>query len=201
MYRLIAIGLSLMATSFVLAGCAGMRTVDSDVVSYSQWPAERKPTTYTFERLPSQQVNAAQQDSLEAAARDALAKAGFTEAADPKTADVSIQLGARINRYDRSPWDDPFWWRGGLYYSRFHRHGWWGPGLGMSYDSPRYAREVAVLIRDRKTGQPLYESRASNESLSSGDSATVAAMFEAALKDFPQTAVNPRRVSIQLSQQ
>jgi predicted small secreted protein len=201
MNRLIAIAMSLMATSFVLAGCAGLRTVDSDVSSYSQWPAGRKPTTYAFERLPSQQAHPAQQDSLEAAARDALTKAGFTEANDPKTADVAVQLGARIHRYDRSPWDDPFLWRGSLHYSRFHRHGFWGPGLGLGYDAPRYTREVAVLIRDRKTGQVLYESRASNESLSSGDSQTIAAMFEAALKDFPQTAVNPRRVSIQLEKQ
>jgi len=197
MNKLISIAFSLLATGFVLTGCAGVRTVDSDVNSYSQWPAGRKPSNYAFERLPSQQAQPQVQDSLEAAARDALAKAGFTEATNPSTADVTVQLGARINRYDRSPWEDPFWFRGPYWHS--HRYGWWGPGLGPYYAAPRYEREVAVLIRDRKTGQPLYESRASNESLSSGDSATLAAMYEAALKDFPQTAVNPRRVSVQLS--
>jgi predicted small secreted protein len=198
MNKLIAIALSLLATSFVLTGCAGMRTVYSDVNSYSQWPAGRKPTTYAFERLPSQQAQPGVQDSLEAAARDALGKAGFTEATSANNADVTVQLGARINRYDRSPWDDPFWWHGGLHYWHPYRYGWWGPGLGLHYASPRYEREVAVLIRDRKTGQPLYESRASNESITSGDTATFAAMFEAALKDFPQAAVNPRRVAVQL---
>jgi len=197
MIKVFAIALSLLATGFV-AGCAGIRTVDSDVSSYTQWPADRKPTTYAFERLPSQQAQPQIQDSLEAAARDALAKAGFTEAASASSADVTVQVGARINRYDRSPWDDPFWWRGGPYWHP-HRLGWWGPGLGMNYSAPRYEREVALLIRDRKTGQALYEARASNESISSGDSATLAAMFEAALKDFPQAAVNPRRVSVQLS--
>jgi len=199
MSKLIAIVLSLLATSLVLTGCAGLRTIDSDVNSYSQWPAGRKPSTYAFERLPSQQAQPQVQDSLEAAARDALAKAGFTEAANQSTADVTVQLGARINRYDRSPWEDPFWFRGPYWHP--HRFGWWGPGFGPYYASPRYEREVAVLIRDRKSGQALYESRASNESLTSGDSATFAAMFEAALKDFPQTAVNPRRVSVQLSGQ
>ncbi len=198
MNKLIAVALSLLTTSFVLTGCAGMRTVYSDVNSYSQWPAARKPSTYAFERLPSQQAQPAVQDSLEAAARDALTKAGFTEAANGSAADVSVQLGARINRYDRSPWDDPFWWHGGRHYWHPYRYGWWGPGFGPYYSSPRYEREVAVLIRDRKTGQPLYESRASNESITSGDSETFAAMFEAALKDFPQAAVNPRRVAVQL---
>jgi hypothetical protein len=201
MNKLIAITLPLLTAGFVLAGCAGIHTVDSDVNSYSQWPAGRKPTSYAFERLPSQQAQPQVQDTLEAAARDALVKAGFSEAADPSSADVTVQLGARINRYDRSPWDDPFWLHGGLHYWHPYRYGWWGPGLGLNYSAPRYAREVAVLIRDRKTGQPLYESRASNESLTSGDSAVFAAMFEAALKDFPQTAVNPRRVSVQVSRQ
>jgi predicted small secreted protein len=194
-----AVALSLLAASFVLTGCAGMRTVYSDVNSYSQWPADRKPATYAFERLPSQQAQPGVQDALEAAARDALAKAGFTEAANGSTADVSVQLAVRINRYDYWGWDDPFWWHGGRYYWHPYRYGWWGPGFGPHYYwSPRYEREVAVLIRDRKTGQPLYESRARNESLTSGDSATMAAMFEAALKDFPQAAVNPRRVVVQL---
>jgi hypothetical protein len=71
----------------------------------------------------------------------------------------------------------------------------------MVADTPRYEREVAVLMRDRRTGQVLYETRASNESLSGGDGTTFAAMFEAALKDFPQPAVNPRRVSIPLAKQ
>jgi hypothetical protein len=54
------------------------------------------------------------------------------------------------------------------------------------------------MIRDRKTGQVLYESRAANEGLTGPDGATFAAMFEAALRDFPQPAVNPRRVSVPL---
>lgn len=189
--------LPLLLAPLALAGCAGLNSIDSDVSSYSQWPAGRAPGRYVFERLPSQRAHESQQQMLEAAARDALAHAGFTEAPDAASADVQVQVGARLQRYDPSPWADPFWYRWGGW--GWPRHGgWWGPPP-MLMDSPRYEREVAVLIRDRRDGQVLYETRAANESLSPGNGATYAAMFEAALKDFPQPAVNPRRVSIPLA--
>jgi hypothetical protein len=189
--------IALLSLVAALTACAGMNTIDSDVSTFSQWPAERKPSTYAFERLPSQQARAQEQAELEAMARPALATAGFTEVADAKTADVTVQIGARISRTDRSPYDDPFWWRGGLYYSRWGRP-YWGPSFAMTYESPRYDREVAVLIRDRPTGQPLYEARASSDGLSSGGAQLLGAMFLAAMKDFPLNGINPRRVTVQL---
>jgi hypothetical protein len=184
----------------VLSGCAAMDSVVSDVSSYSHWPAERKPTTYSFERLPSQQANPRNQEILETAARDALASLGFTEASDAGSSDVLVQLSGRVTRYDPPLWNDPFFYPGAW-------GPWWGPGwgwhsgIGMRHDFPRYDHEVAVLIRDRRTGQSLYETRASNGSIASADARTWAAMFEAALKDFPQAAVNPRRISIPLDPQ
>ena len=79
-----------LIAALVLAGCAGMNSVVSDVSSYSQWPAARAPGSYVFERLPSQQAKAPLQDTLEAAARDALAHACFTEAKDAQSADVQV---------------------------------------------------------------------------------------------------------------
>lgn len=187
-----------LALAAALGGCASMNNVDNEVSTYSQWPAARKPSTFAFERLPSQQARPQEQGDLEAAARPALLAAGFQEVSDPKAADTTVQVGVRVSRTDRGFYDDPFWWRGGLYYSRFGRP-YWGPGFGMMYDSPRYDREVAVLIRDRQSGQPLYEARAASDGLSSGNTALLAAMFRAALKDFPQTGINPRRVSIPLA--
>jgi hypothetical protein len=191
-------GLALFAALLLLAGCASLNSLASDVNSYSHWPAGRQPSSYVFERLPSQQANPQQQDALEAAARDALMQAGFSEAADGSSADVSVQVSARFTRQDYGYYDDPFYWRGSMWYGRGFGH-WWGPGFGLSYQSPRYEREVSMLIRDRKSGDVLYETRASNDGLSSGDSETLAAMFAAALKDFPQTAVNPRRVTVPLA--
>jgi hypothetical protein len=191
--------LTLLAAG-LFAGCAAMNNLDADVSSYGTWPAGRAPGSFAFERLPSQQAHGERQAQLETAARGALERAGFTQAADPAAADVTVQLGARVTRYDTSPWDDPFWWRwSGLHW---RHHGWYpGPyAFGGPYGaSPRYDREVAVLIRDRRSGAPLYEARAVSDGYSAGDTSVLGAMFEAALKDFPTPAVSPRKVVVPLA--
>jgi len=191
--------LGLLAAALALSGCAALNSVSSDVSSFGEWPADRRPGSYAFERLPSQQANAAGTQALEQAAAGALKKAGFTPVASGQEPDVLVQVGARVGRADVQPWADPIWWRGGFGY---YRHGpWGGPrwGLGMNFDAARYEREVALLIRDRASGKPLFEARASNEGNSStAGSATLAAMSEAALMDFPRLGMNPRRVLVQL---
>ena len=189
----------LLAATVALSGCAAMNSVSSDVSSFGEWPAGRKAGSYAFERLPSQQSRAAETEALENAAMGALAKAGFTRAAAGQEPEVLVQVGARVGRTDTYPWADPIWWRGSFGYYRYGP--WFGPrwGLGMQFDATRYEREVAVLIRDRASGKPLFEARASNESSSSSaGSATLAAMFEAALMDFPRLGMNPRRVVVPL---
>lgn len=190
----------LLAATVALSGCAAMNSVSSDVSSFGEWPADRKAGSYAFERLPSQQSRAAETEALENAARPALAKAGFTPVAAGQEPDVLVQVGARVGRTDTYPWADPIWWRGSFGYYRYGP--WFGPrwGLGMQFDATRYEREVAVLIRDRASGKPLFEARASNESSSSSaGSATLSAMFAAALMDFPRLGMNPRRVVVPLA--
>ena len=191
--------LAASAMAAMLAGCAGLSTLSSEVASYGEWPQGQDPGTYAFERLPSQQARAQQQDALEAAARPALEAAGFKPAPAGSEPQVLVQVGARVTLADRSPWDDPLWWPGSFGYWRYGP--WPGPSwrLGLRMDSPRYDREVAVLLRDRATGKPVYESRASNDGYSMGNAALLAAMFAAALRDFPATGLNPRTVVVPLA--
>ena len=191
--------LAASATAAMLASCAGVSTLSSEVASYGEWPQGQAPGTYAFERLPSQQARARQQDALEAAARPALEAAGFKPAPARSEPQVLVQVGARVTLADRSPWDDPLWWPGSFGYWRYGP--WPGPSwrLGLRMDSPRYDREVAVLLRDRATGKPVYESRASNDGYSMGNAALLAAMFAAALRDFPATGLNPRTVVVPLA--
>lgn len=187
------------SAALVLAGCAAMNSVTSEVSSFGEWPAGRAPGTYSFDRLPSQQQRAAEADALEAAAKPALEKAGFKPAAAGAAPDVTVQVGSRMTRTDYGPWHDPMWWHGGFGYWR--RGPWIGPSWSMSmYASPpRYDREVAVLIRDRASGKPLFEARASNETGSALSPTVAAAMFQAALMDFPKTGLNPRRINVPLT--
>jgi uncharacterized protein DUF4136 len=185
----------------LLAACASMNTLRSEIASYGDWPAARTPGTYSFERLPSQQQRPEMQQRLEDAAHAALEAAGFAAAAPGAQPDVLVQLGARITRYDRSPWDDPLWWRGG--FGPWRTRPWAGPYPARWgwYGEPSryYDREVALLLRDRNSGAPLYEARASSEGYSSGGDEVLGAMFRAALADFPKSGGVPHSVSVPLA--
>ena len=189
--------LSLLIAAVSLAGCASLNSLTSEVSSYSQWPADRKPGSYAFERLPSQQTRPEQQQMLEDSARPALEAAGFTPAADGKESEYIVALGARVNATEQY-YDDPFWWRGGLYSHRFSRP-WPYYGIGFGIPTTTYEREVALLIRERKSGQPLYDTRATNDGGSPSIQSLLPAMFEAAMKDFPAGSVTPRQVTTEIT--
>jgi hypothetical protein len=93
----------LVAAAGMLTACASFNSVNAEVASYGSWPSQRKPGTYAFERLPSQQARADAQQRLEDAAHPALAAAGFVAAPPGATPDVLVQVGARITRTERSP--------------------------------------------------------------------------------------------------
>jgi hypothetical protein len=198
--------MSLAAAAGLLAACAALNTVTSEVATYGDWPAGRAPGRYAFERLPSQQAQPQRQAELEASAARALEKAGFAPASEAAQADVIVQIGARLTRIEVSPWDDPLWWRWGPGYWRSPA---WRPARASLYSpywslradwGTRYERNVAVLLRDRSSGTPLYEAHAQTDGATMGSAALLAAMFEAALTDFPAAgAKNPRSVSVTLA--
>jgi hypothetical protein len=199
-----------LAGAALLSGCAALRSVDTSVATFGAWPAGMAPGTYAFDRLPSQQANPARQQSLENAAAQALAQAGFRPAVDGAKPAVMVQVGARIERFEQAPWDDPFWWGGPR---RFGYAGWvgpgpwgpWGPyglrrGIWAPFPSEPdiYLHEVALLIRDAATGKALYETRASTDGYSSGGDRLLAAMFDASMKDFPRADDKPHSVRVPL---
>lgn len=197
--RVVMGAVALGGAAWGLAGCAGVGTLRCEVASFGEWPAGRKPGSYAFDRLPSQQAQPQAQESLEAAASPALHAAGFTAVSPEAAPELLVQLGARITRTDLSPWDDPLWWHGG--FGRWRHGPWVGPSwrLGLRSELPRYEREAALLIRDGQSGRPLFEARVSNDSPGVGHHRALRAMFDAALKDFPTTTgPKPRTVVVAL---
>jgi hypothetical protein len=193
---------ALAAALAVLSGCASLNQITSEVSSFGQWPPARPAGGYFIERLPSQAAPSGPTSTLttlEAAAHGALQAAGFRQAASLETADVVVQIGARVTRYDISPWADPLWWRWGPRY-------WRGPAwTGQRFYSmppgwrtaPPPDREVAVLLRDRATSVPLWEARAVSSGIST-DVAVFQAMFSAALSDFPSARPQAHDVTVTL---
>lgn len=196
MRRQLFIALGLVAV-LAVGGCATQ--ISSDVSTFGSWPADRQPDTYVFERLPSQQDQPDQQ-RMEDAARSAIESAGFKPAPDAQTADVVVLLGMRVTASYFSPFDDPIWWGGGLYHPRFGRAGFVGFGGGFGLDDTlrRYVREVSVLIRDRKSGRVVYETRASSDGVLQLTPALLTAMFQAAMTPFPGTDEKSRSVTTPL---
>jgi hypothetical protein len=202
MRRLLAVA----SIALMLGACASFNTLNSEVSTYGNWPADRQPASFVFERLPSQQAHPERRQQLEDAARGALEAAGFRAVADANDAQYLMQVGARVVSTDPWIYNDPLFWRGGWRHGRFGRPGFWGPGWGPGwgwgwgpYDTPTYEREVALLIRDRKTGALLYEARASNTGPSAAIDYLLPAMFDAALKSFPNADPNPRQVTTPIS--
>lgn len=196
MRRWIAAALATLLLA-ALGGCAVLNTVYADLSTWGDWPAGRSGGSYAFDRLPSQQSDPQAADRLEAAARPALEKAGLRPVAAGEKPDLLVQLALRTTRSAFDPWDDPLWWRGGFGH---YRLGWGGPmwALGARWDSPRYERQVALLLRDAASGKPLFEARAANEGSTGASDAVLQALFQATLIDFPRHGSNPRTVRIAL---
>ncbi len=198
----VAAALAGVGAAVLLSGCAGLQEVTSTVNSFGQWPEGRQPGAYVFERLPSQQNHPDLQDRLEAAARPALAAAGFTPATEPQQAAVSVQVSSQLNVAQRPVYADPFWGPYPYGYPATGVGAWWGTGLrgglsmSMRFEPPLVRMQVDVLIRDRHNNQVLYETHAVHDRLGAADPALYPYLFEAALKDFPRQAVNPRTVTV-----
>ena len=187
------ITLPLLCAALWLTGCASTRLVDSDVQSFSQLAGAPARATYSFERLPSQQAQGAQQSAVEDQARLALAKVGLRQ--DSVAPFYRVQAHARIDLQAYPDyWDGPGWGWGGWGGGR----GFYG-GLSMRFPPPTlYRREVGLILREAATGNVVYETRAVHEGVWTDNPAVFAAMFDAALNGFPTPPTGPRRIVLEI---
>lgn len=193
----------------LLAGCSGMRVVDSDVTSFAQWPgAAPEPAqaaTYRFERLPSQSVGAPagllSQDELETMTRMALARYGLVN--NPTAPALNVQVGAstrEVRRYNNG-FGPAF--GGGVSLGTGTAGSFIGlsfplGGMGGLYDSPSYLHELSVVMRDARSNAVVYETRASHTGIWGDTRAIYPAMLDAALQGFPRPPLGTRRVNVEI---
>jgi hypothetical protein len=188
-----------------LSGCASMRLIDSDVISVPAVPAgmSLQGATYRFERLPSQ-ANNPEAGMAEQQAQAAMTAVGLVR--DDAGAQLSVMVGFSGNSYLADPWGRPLGpgWSphgnisigtglGGGFGSHM------GLGMGMRFPPPtHFRREVSLILRDLKSGQVVYETRASHAGPWSDSVPIFATLFQAALANFPNPPAGLRRVNIEL---
>jgi hypothetical protein len=193
--------LFLIATGlFLMTGCAGVRLVDTDVTAFPKWTAAPPGpgTTYRFERLPSQQNPAAQQDAVEAQARTALAKVGME--LNPPVARYSVQVVATTQIIERGyPGYDGFFGGTGVFLGGGSRGAGFGLSFPVRFPEPTYfKRELAILMRELSTQQVVFETRALHDGVWSDSPAVFPAMMDAALRGFPEPPVGTRRINVEI---
>ena len=185
----------------LLTGCASMRLIDSDVVSVAAVPSgmSLQGAKYRFERLPSQ-VHNPEAGLAEQQAQAAMTAVGLVR--DDAGASLSVMVGFSGAQYLADPWGRPLapgWTPYGniAIGSGFGSH--IGLGMGMRFPPPtHYRREVSLIMRDLKSGQVVYETRASHSGPWSDSVPIFGILFQAALANFPNPPAGPRRVNIEL---
>jgi hypothetical protein len=205
MKRFLKIILSAMHMSVLLAGCSGLRVVESDVTAFSAWTSvpPGPNTPYRFERLPSQQVQAAQQDLIEGSAIASLAKVGLV--IDPAKARLAVTITANTQ----------FAARTGYGYGApnvFLGAGNFGSSVGFSFPfggpfsgpfatpfpaDPYYLREIRIQMRDLADQKVVFETTALSDSPWGDGYALLPAIIDAALLGFPQPPPGTRRIKVE----
>jgi hypothetical protein len=189
-----------LAWAALLTGCAGMRVVDSQVLAVANVPAsvQLQGARYRFERLPSQMANP-EAGLAEQQAEQALTAVGLVR--DDAGAQLSVLVGFQGTQYLADPWGQPY---AGPYGSIAIGRGVpWGNhvglGMGMRFPPPtHYRREVSLILRDLKSGQVVYETRAIHDGPWSDSTTIFATLFKAALANFPHPPAGVQRVNIEI---
>ena len=187
--------LLVLATTALLTACGLPRNIDSDVQSFVGTPAAVTPTTYRFERLPSQ-ANAAHQSALEALAATALEGVGLTQdTAQPK---YSVQVSVNVVQLGR-----PYSGVGG--YGGFGMRGFGGVGgfgggapFGFMGEPIWYRHSVQLLLRDAESNQLAYQTSPRFEGPWSDTVNLLPAILEAALQGYPNPPGGLRKIIIEL---
>ena len=208
---------SALALCALLTGCATTSQIDSEVTSFMGPGAsggvvqgtvanssanEVAKGTFRFDRLPSQQKDAAQAGKMEAWALPALEKAGFKQS--DANAQFNVQLsaysmeeprGLEYNRarysYFYSGYDRVVLYRGRLIS--------FGPSLyapGLLADIRNFVSGLSVVVRSAATGQVVYETSAVNEQRWFDAGRVFPALALAAMDGYPAASSDKRKVSV-----
>jgi hypothetical protein len=197
-------------STLLLSGCSTVRLIDSQVNAFGSAAALPATVRYQFERLPSQNAQPERQTQLETLAEAALAKVGFERVSPTPAVNTTptastgslylVQLQVRVQETTSAyppgyalPGRDYVVTGSGRVVPAF------GFGLGFGFaGSPRYLRELSIVVRQVGSNAVVFESQASNENPWHDTDAILPAMLDAALQGFPSPPAGVRRVAIDI---
>lgn len=205
MRRALTIIFSIATLALFMTGCSTVRVVDSDVTAFYNWNGQPPApgTPYRFERLPSQQAVGSPQDAIEGLARTALAKVGME--LNAPAARYSVQVIANTQIVDRglygySPYGG-FGFGSGVFVGGGSR----GASVGLSFpigggiaEPPYFKRDLSIVMRDLRTNQVTFETRALHDGVWGDTLAVLPAMLDSALRGFPQPPAGTRRINVEI---
>jgi hypothetical protein len=188
--------LLILSMMLLLGGCASVRRIDSDVTTVVATAAGQnlQGARYRFERLPSQ-LNNPEAGLAEQQAEQAMAAVGMVR--DDAHANLSVLVGWSSVTYV----NDPFGPWGSMGRISVGRGVYPQVGVGMSMRFPppnQYRREVSLVMRDLRSGQVVYETRASHDGPWADSTPVFATLFQAAMAGFPNPPASPRKVFIDI---
>ncbi|KAF1047019.1 MAG: hypothetical protein GAK35_00816 [Herbaspirillum frisingense] len=198
------------AASLLLSGCASV--VESNVTAFHAWPADAGGKSYVFAPTKEQENNL-EYGSYAQLIRQQLQSLGFTEAADRKSAQLTVSFTYGMNTEQvvvSRPAYDPFfygpppgWGRFGPHpygfygpYGPFYDPFWYGPMQTTSY--PVFLRRLQIGIANAGDGKQLYDVVVDSDGNRGGLSATMPYMVRAAFSDFPGPSGVTRHISIKV---
>ena len=193
--------LLMSASALWLTGCASTRVVNSQVTAVAAAPAglPLQGAKYRFERLPLQVQNP-DVGLAEQQAQQALAEVGLVR--DDAQAQLSVLVSFQVLSYLNDPFgrSNAHLWRpyGAVGYAR---NGAWAYHWGWTMSTPpvtEYRRAVSLVMRDLRSGQVVYETQASHQGPWRDDAPILAALFKAALSQFPHPPAGVQRVRVEI---
>jgi len=166
----------------VLSGCASQLVVESVVQAQATWASAPQNARWRFERLPSQQAQPELQSRYEGMVAPLLERAGWQR--DEQNPSHLVQVLLRSSAWQLLPWPGHF--------------GFWHRLRPPFVERTQYLREVVVLIRERQSGQIVYEAHANHDSLWPDSDAQWSAMLTAAMHGFPNPPQGSQAVGVQV---
>jgi hypothetical protein len=176
--------------ALALSGCSLPRMIDSEVQSFAGSSAPVSGADFRFERLPSQQQNAGQQEALEAMTQEALERVGLLR--KDAGGRYLVLVGFSVDNI-RNPYYRPQSPRFVMGNNGMLMEVW--PRV-TDMEVPWFRHRLQLTLRDSSNGQLAFETSAVFDGPWSDTPNLLPPMLEAALQDYPQTSRRTIRVEL-----